>query len=196
MNDTFSPSRFDAVIVLANLMDINGNLNFESAARAKKAVELFNTENIPHLVTCGWAYRQDSKIIIAEAFKHYISNELGIDSKYIITEHNSRDTVGDAYFTKINISAPRSWKKLLVITSDYHVERTKEIFGFIYGPEYTIEVIGAHVTHNNSAMDNELKSTEAFRENFLGINKGDDMQILNRLRERHPYYNGKIYEKI
>ena len=186
----------DAVIVLANLMDINGVLNHESRARAEKSAELFKQNNAPYLVTCGWAYRQDSDIKIADAFKQHIASKLEVDAKQILTEVNSRDTVGDAFFTKIHLAIPRAWRHLCVVTSDYHVERTREIFNFIYGPNFVIEVFGAKIDCNDSILKNEISSTEAFRNTFAGIDAGDDCKILDRLRERHPFYNGVIYDKI
>ena len=68
--------KIDAIIVLANKMDQNGLLNSESMARAKKAVEIFNERGISNIVTCGWAYRDDSDIKIADAFKSRFIIEL------------------------------------------------------------------------------------------------------------------------
>ena len=186
----------DSVIVLANHMNEFGELNFESKARAAKAVEIFNKREISKIVTCGWAYRDDSDIKIADAFKSHIANTLGVNSNKIITELNSRDTVGDAYFTKINLALPLNWKSLCVVTSDYHVMRTQEIFNFIYGKNFLIEVIGVNVFHDKSILCSELVSTNVFRDTFLGVNMGDNLEILKRLRTLHPFYNGQIFSRI
>lgn len=196
MTTTSNATKNDAVIVLANQMDENGLLNSESKARANKAVEILYEREISHIVTCGWAYRNDSDIKIADAFKSYIVNSLGVNPSKVITELNSRDTVGDAYFTKINLALPLDWKSLCVVTSDYHVKRTKEIFSFIYGNDFSVEVYGASVVHDSSILSNELVSTYSFRDTFFGITKGNNSEILNRLRERHPFYNGQVYNKI
>ena len=186
----------DAIIVLANHMDANGVLNLESIARAKKAVEIFNEKNIPYLVTSGWAYRKDSEIKIAVAFKHYLVENLHVNPKKILTELNSRDTVGDAFFTKINLAVPLSWKKICVVTSNYHVERANEIFNLIYGNKFLINTYGADVIHDDSVVNNELSSINIFRKTFLGVEIGNDNQILSRLQEAHPFYNGRFYDKI
>ena len=144
----------DAIIVLANHMDANGVLNLESIARAKKAVEIFNEKNIPYLVTSGWAYRKDSEIKIADAFKHYLVKNLHVNPKKILTELNSRDTVGDAFFTKINLAVPLSWKKICVVTSNYDVERANEIFNLIYGNKFLINTYVADVIHDDSVVNN------------------------------------------
>ena len=171
MNDKAKSFNPDAVIVLANQMDINGNLNFESIARAELAVKILNDGDIPYIVTCGWAYREDSEIKIANAFKRYLVHQLGVNSNKILTEINSRDTVGDAFFTKSNLANLLSWRKICVVTSNYHVKRTSEIFNFIYGYDFSIKVCGADVDFNGSTLDNEIASIKVFRETFLGIEK-------------------------
>lgn len=196
MTTTTNAIKNDAIIVLANQMDKNGLLNYESKTRANKAVEILNKRGISHIVTCGWAYRDDSDIKIADAFKSYIVNSLGVKPNKVITELNSRDTVGDAYFTKINIALSLNWKNLCVVTSDYHVKRTKEIFSFIYGNNFSVEIYGASVFHDDSIISNEIASTNAFRETFFGVATGNNIEILKRLKERHPFYNGQIYSRI
>jgi uncharacterized SAM-binding protein YcdF (DUF218 family) len=195
-NTDINPIISDAVIVLSNQMNIDGVLNDESKARAIKAVKVFKESSNGALVTCGWNYRNDTNIKIADSFKQYITVELGVDPSKVITEPNSRDTVGDAYFTKVNLAKSHFWKKIIVITSDYHVMRTKEIFNFIYGDNFLVEVIGASIDINNSNFEKEFNSLKAFRKTFLGINAGDDEEILRVLRERHPFYNGTIYKAI
>jgi uncharacterized SAM-binding protein YcdF (DUF218 family) len=177
-------------------MDKNGLLNYESKARANKAVEILNERKISNIVTCGWAYRTDCDIKIADALKSYIVKSLGVNPSKVITELNSRDTVGDAYFTKIHLALPLNWKGLCVVTSDYHVKRTKEIFNFIYGNDFFVEVFGVKTLHDTSVISNDLVSTEAFRHTFLGVGKGNDIEIFERLRDRHPFYNGEVYTRI
>lgn len=189
-------NNLDALIVLANTMDAQGNLNPESTARANMAAEIFKKLAIPKIVTCGWDYRNDSSIRIGEAFKEYLITNFQINEEKILVEGNSRDTVGDAFFTKINFALPLTWKNILVITSSYHVRRTQEIFNFIYGNNFLIKVCGAKVDQNDSILENELLSTQSFRDTFLEVSAGNDVQILSRLREAHPYYNGVIYKKI
>ncbi len=186
----------DAVIVLANLMDEKGVLNFESAARAARSVEVLRERSGNALVTCGWAYLKGCEISIADAFKDHIVSQFDVLPEMIIAERNSRDTVGDAYFTKMSLAKPRGWKSICVVTSDYHVKRTKVIFDFIYGDAFKIEVLGAEVPCSDETSLNEFKSLEAFKTTFDGVQRGNDAMILDRLRHRHPFYNGEVYSRI
>lgn len=169
-------------------MDANGVLNDESAARVELAHDLFAKWPGAHIITSGWAYRKDSSICIGDALKDY-SIEVGIPQEKITVDVHSKDTVGDAIFTKMNVVVPCGWKTIAVVTSDYHVKRTNEIFNFIYGPEYRIQVFGAGNFTTPDKIKSESHSLHAFYKTFEGINAGDSSSILQRLKERHPYYS-------
>jgi uncharacterized SAM-binding protein YcdF (DUF218 family) len=186
---------YDAVIVLANEMDPAGILNKESTLRADLAAKLTYELRVPYLVTCGWAYRGDSSILIADAFKSYLTS-VGVNSDKIVTEINSRDTVGDAVFTRVNVSEPRGLNNLCVVTSNYHVPRTKKIFDFVYGSRYAITVKGAPVEYSQSVIAKELNSEFAFKRTFSNVAGGNIDQIMDALKSKHPFYNGEIYPKI
>ena len=57
----------------------------------------------------------------------------GINPEKILPETSSYDTIGNAYFSRAIHVQPRQWKRLLVITSDFHFTRTKSIFQWVYG---------------------------------------------------------------
>ncbi len=177
-------------------MNKEGELNTESSSRMNLAIAAFNNLEAPYIVTCGWAYRNDTFITLADAMKTYAIKSHGIPSDSIVTETTSRDTVGDAVFSKKNILLNRGWKKLMVITSDYHVSRVHEIFTYVYGIQYTIKVRGVATDRKESQSNKETMSTHAFHETFLGIDAGNDISIYKRLCEKHPYYNGLIHPKI
>jgi uncharacterized SAM-binding protein YcdF (DUF218 family) len=187
---------YDAIIVLANLMNSKGVLNSESRARAIKAANIFKNSSSKLIITCGWDYRNDSNIKIANAFKSFLINRMNIKATSIISQTESRDTVGDAYFTKIKYAKPMSLRELCIVTSDYHVARTKEIFEFIYGSKFKISVCGVSINKKELKLNNELVSLEAFRKTFINVEAGNDKKILNALRRYHPFYNGIVYKKI
>ncbi|NBO19193.1 MAG: YdcF family protein [Proteobacteria bacterium] len=186
---------FDAVIVLANEMDPSGALNTESVLRANLAARLLDELPAAFVVTCGWAYRKDSCVRIADAFKSYLVG-MGVKPDKIITEITSRDTVGDAVFTKLNVAEPRRFTKLCVVTSNYHVPRTSKIFNFVYGSGYAIRVEGANVEYSEAVIAKELASERAFAKTFSHVLAGNNDQIMDALRCHHPFYNGEIYPEI
>jgi len=188
-----------AILVLANLMNSVGELNLESKSRVDTGItEHLKFPQIP-LIVCGWNYRNDFPYSIASCMKHYIlSTHKNIDKNLILMEENSRDTVGDAFFTKINFINRNSWDSVIVVTSDYHSPRTLEIFEFIYGEKVSVKIVCSitPVPLNTDHQRSEFLSTDSFRKTFKGVNSGDDLQIYRRLRLTHPFYNGKIHSKI
>ncbi len=188
--------KFDAILVLSNEMNREGELNKESKARAIMAIKIFKKYSAKYLITSGWNYRKDTNLCIATAFKNFILLNSDIKSKYILTELNSRDTVGDAYFTKTNIMIPYSFIKLCVITSNYHIYRTRRIFNFIYGNKYYINFFGVKLIPSFSYLIKEFKSLKSFENTFSKISSGDDNAILETIRKNHPFYNGKIFKRI
>ena len=64
----------------------------------------------------------------------YAINILNIDKKNIIEISEAKDTVGEALFLKITLKKLNlKINEMHVITSDWHLERSKEIFDFIFG---------------------------------------------------------------
>jgi uncharacterized SAM-binding protein YcdF (DUF218 family) len=176
-------------------MDSQGNLNEESRTRMEVAIKAFQAKEAPNMVTSGWNYLGNYRIPIAEAMRDYAVQH-GIPAKAIQCDVNSRDTVGDAVFTKRNVVLSKGWKRLLVITSDYHAGRAKEIFTFIYGIGYDIDVRSAVSPVTKRSPEKEQKSLQGFHSTFEGLEAGDDTAIWERLRQQHPLYNGYTYPKI
>ena len=57
----------------------------------------------------------------------------GVDPARLLTEISSYDTIGNAYFSRLLFAEPAKMQHLLVITSDFHLPRTKAAFEWIYG---------------------------------------------------------------
>ena len=47
-------------------------------------------------------------------------------------ETSSWDTIGNAFFSRVIHVQPRGWRRLLVITSDFHLERAQAAFDWVY----------------------------------------------------------------
>lgn len=56
----------------------------------------------------------------------------GVEPLSIFKEVSSHDTVGNAYFAMTIHALPAGWKKMAVVTSDFHMPRTREIFSDIF----------------------------------------------------------------
>jgi len=56
----------------------------------------------------------------------------GVPSSHVFVETTSYDTIGNAFFARTSHTDHAGWRKLLVITSAFHVERSKAIFDWIF----------------------------------------------------------------
>ena len=66
------------------------------------------------------------------AAANYLQSK-GINPQKILSETSSYDTIGNAYFSRMIHVEPRGFKKLLIITSNFHLIRTESIFRWVYG---------------------------------------------------------------
>ena len=184
---------YDAIIVLSNLMDGESNLNLESKNRANLAFEIWNQQNcIPKLITMGWAYRNDTNVPISKSMANYLVDKLNVPKEQILSDVLSRDTVGDAFFSRYNFEKFFLKKKIIIITSDYHEKRAHSIFKFIYGENYKIHFSVIETDLKKSKQKDETDSLDQFSNTFNGIKSGDMNKIQNILLQNHPLYNGTI----
>jgi len=121
----------------------------------------------------------------------------GIDAKGILCETSSYDTIGNAYFSKVIHVDPLSLSKLLVITSEFHMERTKAVFQWLYSPKFSGKTYDlAFEAVSDSLIDDALlkgrvirekECLRTFKENTRGI---DTMIQLHKwLFFRHNAYS-------
>lgn len=56
----------------------------------------------------------------------------GLPAAHLLKETSSYDTVGNAYFSATMHAAPAAWRRLAVVTSHFHMPRTRAIFDACY----------------------------------------------------------------
>lgn len=185
------------LLVLSHLMTKECILSTESIARAELAIDLFKNDNFRFLITTGWAYRPDCDTPISEAFKDYILKNSIIKSDQIISSPYSRDTVGDAFFSLQLVNLYKI-RKLVVVTSDYHLTRTRKIFKSFFKAAAKVEVIGikTDARKNQEVLDHELKSLNVFESTFSAVNFENIREIYECISTQHPFYNGDVFSKI
>ena len=67
-----------------------------------------------------------------DSMANYLIHKYDVDPIKIYREYISYDTIGNAFFTRFNFIETLKIKSLYVITSQFHMERTKFIFDFVY----------------------------------------------------------------
>jgi uncharacterized SAM-binding protein YcdF (DUF218 family) len=185
------------LVVLSHLMSRDCNLEVESIARADLAINKFYCNEFDTLVTLGWDYRADCTTPIADVVKNYILRNSFISRRSIVSITNSRDTVGDAFYC-LDFFNDIKLTTIHVVTSDYHVDRTRIIFNNMFNNAVPVEVSGVSTAASFDPLivQHEQQSLEAFYQTFKGVDFSSEKQIFTALSEKHPFYNGNIYPKV
>lgn len=181
--------KYNTSLTLSHHINSDGSLSQQTEDRVEKSIALYFEGLAETLTMSGGYVNKEAPFTHAEAMKKY-ALQRNIPKGYIHLEPTSLDTVGQAIFSKRDVIVPNKWGDLIVISHDYHLERARTIFSFIYGKDFNIDFKGIFSgLHNNSEIHKaERKSLEAFMKTFEGVIPGGDDDIFNALVERHPLY--------
>ncbi len=137
LEDTHKPASLaevktcDVYVVLGagvteNVPDIAGNgmLNTSALSRAMTAYRLYLGAQKPIIFSGGKIFNRTAEAEIAKRF--LIS--LGVPSQHIIVEEKSTDTFENARYVK-EIADRYKFKKIVLITSAFHMKRSYLLFG-------------------------------------------------------------------
>ena len=59
--------------------------------------------------------------------------DAGVDEQDVFVETTSFDTIGNAFYSRTDHCSLAGWKRLLIITSEFHMARSKAIFDWVFG---------------------------------------------------------------
>lgn len=103
------------------------------------------------------------------------------------------DTIGNIYYTKINFLKPNQWKNITVVTSKFHLARTKYLMNKILGQDYTIKYVttknGIYLLRLLYQKHVELRLLKLSKFLLDDISDGDDASIATVLNTKHPGYS-------
>lgn len=199
--------RKDSIIVLSGLLTQDRRPDEDLKQRIIKSVELFRKGIADSIIMNGgpgkiakngnrYSYIQrDSHPMACEVMRDYAIS-LGVPKSRILMQDYSSDTVGEAYFVKEMVLAPRGWKNNVIVTNKCHEKRARVIYDFILGPNYRtgFECIETDFDRNPEMQAKEKESLELFLKQFKGMKPGDSRAIERALYESHALYS-KIPEK-
>ncbi len=179
------------VLALAHEMDSEGNLKSQTRSRVDCAIRYFRISNADRLMFIGWDYRPDTDLPICVAMGRYCQSQTDIPETAVLLNSFSRDTVGDAILSRIQLEAEFDEFDLTVVTSQYHASRASRIFGRVYGSQHTVQIMGdgSSEVYKNSEAD----SLAAFEKTFSGLEDGDLSGFIDRMLTGHPFYNGSVF---
>ncbi len=135
----------DAIVVLAGGVAADGSLPLWVRFRVERGVTLWRNGIARTIILSGrWGFAEPipPPTTEAQAMKR-LAIHLGVPAKHILTEEQSQDTIGNAYFTQTTLLVRRGWTRLVIVTSDYHLARARYIFEKILGPKYVCRFVAA-----------------------------------------------------
>lgn len=110
----------------------------------------------------------------------------GIDRGRIFLEDQSRDTIGNAVYVAERYLGAIPPRRMYVVTSPFHLERSVETFRLVLGPAWDIEgVASAPAPDDAERAKHESRFLQQTREFLAGITPGEVPRIGKKLRERH-----------
>eukprot|EP00934_Nitzschia_sp_Nitz4_P002836 Nitzschia sp. Nitz4//scaffold137_size62074//47177//48067//NITZ4_006425-RA/size62074-processed-gene-0.95-mRNA-1//-1//CDS//3329535730//2826//frame0 len=130
-----------------------------------------------------------------------------IDNVYV--ETTSYDTIGNAYFARTSHTDHNGWRRILIITNEFHMTRTKAIFDWVFGlpaadtsrpPSYQLYYLSSPdvgLSHEaiEARQQREEQSATNVREN-LAKKYNTMSKLWNFLHHEHALYTAsKLVER-
>ena len=115
---------YDAIIVLGAQVKADGTLSVQLTWRMDAAIEAYGKKNVP-VVVCG-AQGSDEPCPEAEAMREYLIGK-GIPEELILADPDSFNTNENLENAKRLLDEFPGVKRVLIVTSDYHVPRSLAI---------------------------------------------------------------------
>ena len=184
-----------AIIILGGRINDDGTLGFDSISRVDEGIKVYRKTKNSKLIMSG-AYSfigHRPKILEATSMKRYALSR-GVNSKDILLEEKSLDTLSNLYFSK-KILIKYGWKNIAIVTSDYHIKRTKYAAIKIFGPTFELEFIPAESDIGFTKISDQLKEffyRMLYRIYLRHVIPGDDKQINDFFKNKHPAYKTTI----
>jgi uncharacterized SAM-binding protein YcdF (DUF218 family) len=119
-----SLTRFDAIIVLGNPADRDGNPTPTELARVTEAVHEYERGVAPKLIFTGGAVA--NRFVEAQVMAHAAEAQ-GIPASAVLVEPKARDTIQNACYS-VRIMNQHGWRSAEVVSNAWHLQRSALIF--------------------------------------------------------------------
>lgn len=179
------------IVVLGGGINTKGQIPEQSKKRLDRAIEVFKKQKQANILLCGkhsFLYPKD-KIppkTEAEAMSDYLLSR-GIKKSVIFLEKKSKDSIGNAYYAKKLYFIPKKESQAIIITSEFHMERSKFIFQKIFGKKY-------HLKFTSAPSPLKGRKREQFVKRQKDLLKKTKTMLANMELGDHNFLKGKLYK--
>ncbi|MGH2489893.1 MAG: YdcF family protein [Candidatus Limnocylindria bacterium] len=109
----------------------------------------------------------------------------GVDRERIFLEDESRDTIGNAIHVAERYLGALQPRRLYIVTSPFHLERSVETFRLVLGPSWQVEgIASAPAADDAERAAHERRFLEQTRAFLAGIAPGEVARMSAKLRGR------------
>ena len=113
--------------------------------------------------------------------------ERGVDRERIFLEDQSRDTIGNAVYVADRYLGTIPARRIYLVTSPFHLERSVETFRLVLGPDWQIEgVASAPAPDDGERAKHERRFLMQTRAFLAGIAPGEVTRMVAKLRRAPP----------
>jgi len=127
-----NPARSDAIIILGD-----DNYNGDRAARA---AQLLDAGWAPRIVASGRFLRPYASV--ADLMEHDLRDK-GVPQDAIVKLTHRAENTREEIDVLRRLAVEKHWRRVLIVTSNYHTRRTEFIAGRMFPPEIEVRVIAA-----------------------------------------------------
>src|SRR4051812_41297021 len=196
MQHSPTPPRYraDAIVVLGRGLEVDGHLPLLGKQRVETAAALFAWETAPRIIfagRCSLMTETEPRITEAHAMADYAVS-LGLPRDALLCEEESRDTIGNAYFTMRLLLEPNEWTSIRVVTSDFHIQRASWVFRRVLGVGYDVSFTAAPSelsAETIAARAREESDITAFLMDWMrDVPDGDPIALSRLIWTEHPGY--------
>jgi uncharacterized SAM-binding protein YcdF (DUF218 family) len=137
------------------------------------------TAHLPQLLSADglpiWESTACAGYILDQNSDGLLSN---IDPKDIYVETTSYDTIGNAFYTRTTHTDITGWRNLLIITNEFHMDRTRMIFDWIFSLPLSVtqpqqQIITTQKRTTTTSTTNKIQPQQRNNNN---ISNGTDQQ--------------------
>lgn len=188
---------YDVILTLGNGFNDTWGVPETVNARLQTVAELYKTKvSDKILISGGYSISWDvvgvkPPTTEAREMKKFLQS-LEVPDTQIYTEEESKDTIGNFYFSKIRFLQPHSWNHILVVCTDVHLRRVKFLSKKILGPEYKMDY-QTTPSHSVDDMTVLLRQEIVYEKQNLFLKDmpiGDESFLANKLYS-DPFYTSR-----
>lgn len=179
--------KFDAIVVLGAGITARGNMSRVAKSRMDRAIGLYREGAAPRIIVTG---KKESAVMKRYAVKQ------GVRPANVLLEAQALDTIGNAFFTRKMFLVPNNWQSIIVVTSIFHVNRARLVFGKVLGRSYRMLFVPSKRVLSDKAFKGKLqveKGLTLLTRLLSALVADGDMEAIENFVKRNPLY--RIYQR-